>query len=96
MLMSILAGIGGGFGLVLLKDQLDHSIKNIEMVKSLGLPLLAVIPYMEDPEQNALQIKRDLKLYLFSGIYFFFIVAILVLEFLNITIISDQLGKIYH
>lgn len=96
MLMGILAGIGGGFGLVLLKDQLDHSIKNIEMVKSLGLPLLAVIPYMEDPEQNALQIKRDLKLYLFSGIYFFFIVAILVLEFLNITIISDQLGKIYH
>lgn len=96
LLMGILAGVGGAFGLVFLKDQLDHSIKDIEMVKLLGLPLLAVIPHMEDPAMYALQIRRDRKLYLFSGVYFSFIVAILVLELLNVTIIADQVGKLYR
>lgn len=96
LLMGILAGIGGGFGIILLKDQMDHSIKNIEMVKSLGLPLLAVIPHMKEPALNARQIKLERKLYVFSGLYLSFIVAILVLELMNITIISDQVGKIYR
>lgn len=96
LMLGILVGIGGGIGLVLLKDQMDHSIKNIEMVKDLGLPLLAVIPHMNDPEQDALQVRRDRRLYIFSGVYFSFIVAILMLELLNITIISDQVGKIYR
>jgi len=96
LLMGILASIGGGIGLVILKDQMDHSIKNIETVKSLGLPLLAVIPHMKGPELSSRQLKQDRKLLLFSGIYFSFIVAILVLELLNITIISDQFGKIYR
>lgn len=96
LMLGILVGIGGGIGLVLLKDQMDHSIKNIEMVKDLGLPLLAVIPHMNDPEQDALQVRRDRRLYIFSSVYFSFIVAILMLELLNITIISDQVGKIYR
>ncbi len=96
LMLGILVGIGGGIGLVLLKDQMDHSIKSIEMVKDLGLPLLAVIPHMNDPEQDALQVRRDRRLYIFSGVYFSFIVAILMLELLNITIISDQVGKIYR
>ena len=96
LLMGVLASIGGGVGLVILKDQMNHSIKDIEMVKSLGLPLLAVIPHMKDPAMYALQIRQDRKLYLFSGIYISFIVVILVLELLNITIIADQVGKLYR
>lgn len=96
LLMGILAGIGGGFGLVLLKDQMDHSIKNVAMVRTLGLPLLAVIPHIHDPEQGALQTRRNRRLYVIAGVYFSFIVATVMLELLNITIISDQIGKIYR
>lgn len=96
LLMGILAGIGGGFGLVLLKDQMDHSVKNIETVKGLGLPLLAVIPHMPDPEFEAQQTRRDRRLYILSGAYFSLIVAVLLMEMMNITIISDKISKIYR
>jgi len=93
--MGIIAGIGGGFGLVLLKDMLDSSIKNVDMAKQLGLPVLAVIPRIEEPLKLAEQSRRDLRLYAVSGLYFILILAVLVLELLDITIISRVVGKLY-
>ena len=64
ILIGILAGIGGGLGLVLLKDQLDTSVKTVEMAKQFGLPILAVIPRIEEPQLLALQAKQDRRLYI--------------------------------
>jgi polysaccharide chain length determinant protein (PEP-CTERM system associated) len=93
--MGIVAGIAGGFGLVLLKDLLDSSIKNADVAKQLGLPVLAVIPRIEEPLKLAEQSRRDLRLYAISGVYFMLILAVLILELLDITIISRVVGKIY-
>jgi len=93
--MGIVAGIAGGFGLVLLKDMLDSSIKNVDMVKQLGLPLLAVIPRIEESQKLAEQSRRDLRLYALSGLYFMVILAVLALELLDITIISRVIGRLY-
>jgi len=95
ILLGILGGVAGGLGLVILKDQVDHSIKNVAMVKSLGLPLLAVIPLMEDKAQLARQSRQSRTLYILSGMYFSLIVTVLMMELLNVTIISELINKVY-
>ena len=57
-------------------------------------PVLAVIPRIEDPHQVALQSRHDRLLYVFSGVYFSMILAVLVLELLGITVISKLLTKL--
>ena len=94
ILMGILAGIGGGLGLVILKDQMNNSVKSADMAKSFGLPILAIIPRIEDPQQIALQSKRDRRLYLASGLYFSLILAVLAMELLGLTSISNLADKI--
>jgi len=94
ILLGILAGIGGGLGLVLLKDRLDSSIKNVDMAKQLGFPVLAVIPRVEDPLAVARQSRQDRRLYLFSGLYFTLILAVLVSEIMGVTMLSRLIGTL--
>jgi len=94
ILLGILAGIGGGLGIVLLKDELDHSIKNLDMVKDLGLPVLAVIPRIEDPQQLVLQAKRDRNLYIAASGYFSLILAVLATEVTGLAVISKVISNL--
>jgi len=95
ILLGIVAGIGGGFALVILKDTLDSSIKNVDVAKQLGFPLLAVIPRINSVKDVARQSRFDRLLYVISGLYFMGILAVLILELLDITIISRVVGKLY-
>ena len=95
ILLGILAGLGGGVGIVHLKDQMDSSIKNVEMVKQLGLSVLAVIPRIENPQQHALTARADRRLYLAAGCYFILILALLILEFVEILVVSNLFGRLY-
>ncbi|HIJ96940.1 MAG TPA: chain-length determining protein [Desulfuromonadales bacterium] len=88
ILLGIVAGIGAGLGLVILKDQLDTSVKDVETAKSFGIPLLAVIPRIENPEFVALQTTKDRRLYIFAGLYFSIILAALASEVAGITVLS--------
>lgn len=88
ILFGIVAGIGGALGIVLLMDQLDHSIKDADMAKQLGLPVIAVIPRIQDPQQLVLQARRDRKVYLAAGAYFSLILAVLAAEVMGVSILS--------
>ena len=94
ILLGILAGIAGGLGAALLKDQLDGTVKGLDMVKQLGLPVLAVIPRVEDPQQVLLQSKRDRMLYIASSAYFMFILVVLAVEAVEGSLISGVISRL--
>lgn len=80
ILLGILAGLAAGIGLALLLDNLDHSIKSIESLKKLGIPVLASIPTMQDPAELTRRKKKDTKIYVLAGAYFSLILVALVVE----------------
>jgi len=94
ILLGILAGIGGGVGLVLLKDQMNDSVKSVDMANQFGLPILAIIPRIEDPQLIAVQSRQNLKLFIVAGMYFSLILAVLALEALGVADISRLTYKI--
>ena len=85
LLLGIAAGLGGGFGLIFLLDYLDPSVKSIDVLKSLGVTILAVIPHID--VVNKLEVvrrrRKDMVLYGVSGLYMLGIVALAVREYLK-------------
>jgi len=94
ILLGILAGIGGGLGLVMLKDQLDGTVKNVELARDFGFPILAVIPRIENPQLQLLQARRDRRLYLAAGTCFSLILAVLAIEAAGIDVVSKIVSRI--
>jgi hypothetical protein len=72
---------------VILKDQMDDTVKSVDMARHFGLPILAVIPRIEDPQQIAAEAVKDRKIYIAAGAYFSLILAVLALELLGINIL---------
>ncbi len=83
ILLGIVAGLAAGIGIALLLDQIDSSVKSLETLKSLGVPVLAVVPTIRNPEEIALKRKKNRKLFLAAGAYFSIILAVLVYEVLS-------------
>ncbi len=94
ILMGILAGIGGGLGLIVLKDQMDSTVKNVDMARQFGFPVLAVIPRIEDPQRLVIQAKRDRKIYIAAALYFSMILVVLAVEVAGINVISKFVGRL--
>lgn len=80
ILIGIAAGLGGAFGLLMLLDNLDHTVKSADTLKSLGVPVLAIIPKMLDTEKMKKAKRNSLILYVTAGAYFSVILAVLVFE----------------
>jgi hypothetical protein len=50
------------------------------MIKSLGVPVLAVIPHIENPDMLIKTRKKDIALYIFSGLYAALLCAVVIRE----------------
>jgi protein tyrosine kinase modulator len=85
ILLGIVAGFSGALGLLLLLDTLDQSVNNLDLLKSFGVPVLAVIPKIQNPADIMSQKKRNIRLYAIAGGYFCLILAVLLAEVLGIT-----------
>ena len=94
MLAGMAAAVGASLGAVILLEQLDASVKDVEFVKTLGAPVLAVIPRMEDPVVQARQRKRSLKIFLAAALYFLFLLSFPAMEFLGIGYVDRMLDSI--
>ncbi|MBI5055404.1 MAG: chain length-determining protein [Nitrospirae bacterium] len=70
ILFGIVAGIASGFGVVLLLDNIDHSIKTVDELKTLlKAPVLAVIPRIITDEEINKEKIIDRKVYAVSVAY---------------------------
>jgi polysaccharide chain length determinant protein (PEP-CTERM system associated) len=94
ILLGIVAGIGAGIGMVILKDQMNDSVKSVDMAKHFGIPILAIIPRIVDPERIAEQSRQDRKLYIVAGLYFSLILVVLALEAIGIDTAISLMHKV--
>lgn len=80
MLAGIFGGLAAAFGLVLALDLADPSVKTVDGVRGLGLPVLAVIPLIESEEEILAERQGEIRICLWGGCFFTLIVAVLVME----------------
>jgi polysaccharide chain length determinant protein (PEP-CTERM system associated) len=96
MLLGIIGSIAASFGLLVLLDMLDDSVKEVESAKQLGLPILAIIPKMEEPALVARQRRRFLLFSIAAAAYFLIILCLPAMELLRLPYMDqlvDQLSS---
>jgi hypothetical protein len=74
-----------------LLDTFDDSIKNVDTIKSLGIPVLAIIPHIQDAGALINSRKKDICFYTLSGLYIVLLGAVIILEQLGL--IGELLKK---
>jgi uncharacterized protein involved in exopolysaccharide biosynthesis len=82
ILLGIVGGIAGAAALIVLLDAFDDSVKNVDTIKRLGIPVLAVIPHIQDPDALKKSRRKDITLYVFSGLFTVLLCAVIVREVL--------------
>lgn len=95
MLMGIFGGIAGSIGLLLMLDQMDNSVKGIDFVKGFNVPILAVIPHIQDSKELATQRRKTARIFTIAGIYFLFILCFPAIELLGPTYVDKVLSNIH-
>jgi polysaccharide chain length determinant protein (PEP-CTERM system associated) len=86
ILLGILAGFAGGMGAAIFLDKIDNSIRSLEVLKSIGLPVLAVIPTVETLTEASRRRKREIALYTVAGLYMVCILTVFSAEVIGIKI----------
>lgn len=94
MLMGLVAGVAGAFGLLVLLDQMDTSVKDVSFAKSLGVPVLAMVPRMQDQAVLARQRRRSLKILMAAGVYLALLLCFPLMELLELRYMDRLLDRI--
>lgn len=68
MFLGIALGIGAGLAAVFAREKLDDTVKDADMIRSLGVPVLAEIPLMYSEEDASRVRKRDRLVYSYAGV----------------------------
>ena len=80
ILLGIFAGFAGAFGLLLLVDNMDTSVKTVNTLKTLGLPVLATIPKIRVEDELIKQRRKDIRLFVFTALFMLCVLGVLALE----------------
>lgn len=89
ILLGMLGGIGAGIAVVIGMDMLDTSVKSVDAVKKLGLPVLAVIPNMRTRVEISVTRKKDRLLYTAAVLYMIGLLTIVTMELLQLPYMDD-------
>ena len=94
ILIGIIFGFAGGFGILFLLDYMDYSVKTVESLIALGLPILAIIPRIQSAEDLKKKKKKDILVFSIAGFYMLCIIGVIAMEMLEITYIEDFVNNI--
>jgi uncharacterized protein involved in exopolysaccharide biosynthesis len=83
ILLGIIAGIGGGAALVIVRDMMDRSIRDINTLRAFGVAVIGMIPRIQSIETIAAARRKDRFVYGAAGTYFACVVALAAVEFLK-------------
>lgn len=88
MFMGLLAGIAAGIGGVLLLDKLDDTVKSPDLIKELGVLVLAEIPQMHSDADSQVQRKKDRLVYAYGSLGLAFISLMILHDLLHLGLID--------
>jgi len=83
LLAGIIASLLGSLGLLVLRDYLDSSVRSVDALKSLGVPVLAVVPTIETQAEVQAVRRRDIWFFTLAGTYFIGVLATVSLELMR-------------
>ena len=83
ILLGIIAGIAGGACIVIFLDMMDKSIKSIDTLKDLGIPVIGMIPRIQNVEVIIATRKKDRLVYSAAGLYLTAAVVLAIVELLR-------------
>jgi succinoglycan biosynthesis transport protein ExoP len=94
MMMGIVGGIIASFGVLLLLEQMDGTVKDVDFIKGLGLPVLAVITRIHNQQEEYLQHRRTKRLFSLAGVYLLFLLCFPLMEALGLTYVDNVLDNL--
>jgi uncharacterized protein involved in exopolysaccharide biosynthesis len=89
IVLGILGGVAAGFGLIIGLDLLDTSLRSVETVKKLGLPVLAIIPTIQTVQEAARSRIKDRLLYTTVGVYMTGLMAVVMIEMMGLPYVDN-------
>lgn len=95
MLLGLVGGLAGAFGILFLLDSIDTSLKSSEDMRQFGLPVLATIPRITDPVQQETVRKRSHRLYLAAASLFLALSVFPLMELLQLPYMDKLLDRVY-
>ena len=94
MLLGIFGGAAGSLFLLVLFDQMDTTAKEVGFVKSLGGPVLAVVPRMQIPEEVARLHRKSLRIFALSALYFMLLLVFPAMELMGLPYMDQVLDRV--
>lgn len=94
MLMGIVGGIAASFGLLMLLEQMDSSVKDVDFVKGFGVPVLAVISRIHIQSEIDQQQRRTKRLFSVAGLYLLLLLCFPLSELLGLTYMDTLMDSL--
>lgn len=88
MFLGFIVAIAGGAGVVLGLDYLNMSAKSVDALKTFGVPVIAVIPGIQDKAETQKKRKRDMIAYSITGAYCVIVLGNIVLEMVGFSLVD--------
>ena len=92
MLMGIAGSVAAAFGLLMLLDQMDNTVKDLNFLKGLGVPVLAVISRVHIQQEADEQAHKTKLLLSVSGVYLLILLCFPLMELLGLDYVDKLIN----
>jgi capsular polysaccharide biosynthesis protein len=80
IMMALAAGLGSGFGLLFLLEQMRNAITDSSQLQALGINVIAIIPTISEVTVDRTQTRQVILVYSLASVYVLGVIGLLVFE----------------